>query len=61
MKQASNDEYLVLPVLQNTPITRLNESPAQLSIGRKLHSSFQMVHSTLEPLNAATVKEKLHS
>ena len=55
-KEAGNDEYLALLEFLNTPIS---ESPTQLLMGRHLRSSLPMLPWTLEPPNAAQVKDKL--
>ena len=57
--EASSDEYLALLEFRNTPVTGLSESPAQLSMGRRLRSSLPMISSTLKPTSADHVKEKL--
>ena len=58
-KEAGNDEYLALLEFRNTHISGLSESPAQLLMGRNLRSSLPMLPWTLEPPNAAQVKDKL--
>ena len=57
--EAGSDEYLALLEFRNTPVTGLSESPAQLSMGRRLRSSLPMISSTLKPTSADHVKEKL--
>ena len=43
--EAGSDEYLALLEFRNTPVTGSSEFPAQLSMGRRLHSSFPMISS----------------
>ena len=58
-KEAGNDEYVALLEFRNTPISGLSESPVQLLMDKHLPSSLPMLPWTLEPPNAAQVKDKL--
>ena len=56
---AGKAEELALLEFRNTPITGLNESPAQLLMGRRLRSSLPMTDSMLQPSISEGVKRKL--
>ena len=59
-KDAGNDEYLAMLEFQNSPITGLYQSPAQLLMGRRLQSALPMLPSLLEQTCNNDVKQKLH-
>ena len=52
-------EELALLEFRNTPITGLNESPAQLLMSRRLRSSLPMTDAMLQPSISKEVKRKL--
>ena len=58
-KEAGSDEHLALLEFRNTPVSGLNESPAQLLMSRHLRSSLPMIPSTLVPATTSQVKDKL--
>ena len=53
------DEQLALLEFRNTPITGLQESPAQLLMSRRLRSTLPMTASMLQPYINENVKQKL--
>ena len=52
-------EELALLEFRNTPITGLNESPAQLLMSRRLRSSLPMTDAMLQPSISKEIKRKL--
>ena len=54
-----NDPYIALLEYQNTPVSGLQESPAQLLISRMLKSKLPTVQSLLQPRVPESVREKL--
>ena len=59
-KDDGNDEYLAMLEFQNSPITGLYESPAQLLMGRRLQSALPRFPSLLEQTCNNDMKQKLH-
>ena len=59
-KEAGSDDQLALLEFRNSPIAGMNESPAELLMGRKLQSTLPMLPSLLEQSCNEEVKEKLH-
>ena len=59
-KDAGNDTVVALLEFRNSPITGMNESSAQLLMGRRLQSTLPMLPSLLEQNCNKGVKEKLH-
>ena len=58
-KEGMKDEQLALLEFRNTPITGLQESPAQLLMSRRLRSTLPMTASMLQPHINENVKQKL--
>ena len=58
-RDVGTDEELALLEFRNTPITGLNESPAQLLMSRHLHSALPMTSTLLQPSFVEGIKEKL--
>ena len=58
-KEAMKDEQLALLEFRNTPISGLQESPAQLLMSRRLRSTLPMTSTMLQPHVSINVKKKL--
>ena len=58
-KEGMKDEQLALLEFRNSPISGLQESPAQLLMSRRLRSTLPMTVSMLQPHISANVKKKL--
>ena len=58
-KEGMKDEQLALLEFRNTPITGLQESPAQLLMSRRLRSTLPMIVPMLQPHVSANTKSKL--
>ena len=58
-KEGMKDEQLALLEFRNTPITGLQESPAQLLMSRRLRSTLPMTVPMLQPHVSANTKSKL--
>ena len=59
VKEGMKDEQLALPEFRNTPISGLQESPAQLLMSRRLRSTLPMTVPLLQPHVSTNVKGKL--
>ena len=57
--EGNKDEQLALLEFRNTPISGLQESPAQILMNRRLRSSLPMTASMLQPHVSVNMKEKL--
>ena len=58
-KEGMKDEQLALLEFRNTPISGLQDSPAQLLMSRRLRSTLPMTPSMLQPHVNVNIKEKL--
>ena len=58
-KEGMKDEQLALLEFRNTPISGLQESPAQLLMSQRLRLTLPMTTPMLEPQINVNVKEKL--